>query len=332
MPDENNTQNNQSGFVQGSGFSQQSENLNSEASALQSDQSPSLVQPSQGQQNPLENSQSQSNPPSETAQKQEPFLQAANSPLQTPSSLDSTSKEGDKGQKTVLLLAILFFIFSLVGLSFYFFSGIAKGRFSLTGLFSGRKQVATPVPEPTSVAVSETLTPTPVVENLVYKDSVLSFEYPQGMSVVKKNNLWGVIDPSLKNATESGNVILEISLVSDIKKAPVDYLVDEVAKTDKKLTKSVVENLILNEKIGDYDVYSYKFADNSIIYVFKKNLQGELVKVIDFSYKLNSDLSKNLAESLIPTISFAGSSVAQSPSPSVLPSSTPSAGKFNLGE
>ncbi len=334
MPEDSGTQDKQTGFVQENGFSQQNDKLSSEVNSSQPNQPTPLSQSSETQQGFVGGVQGQSDLQPTTLQQQEPFLQKNTSVEQPTTSSDSISKVDNESQKTILFLALIFFVFSLVGLSFYLFSGITKGRFSLSSLFSGGQRFVTP--QPTAMVISETPTPQPVIENLVYADEVLSFEYPQGMSVVRKVNSWVIGEVSSKlpeNATGSANVVFEVVIIdSDAKNEPIEYLIGEITKTDKKINKSILEELISNEKIGNYNVYSYKFADSSVVYVFEENLSKRLVKVVDFSSRTSSDLKEYDAKYLISKIRFVDSSNKQSPSPSLLPSPKPTSGRFNLGE
>lgn len=252
--------------------------------------------------------------------------------FQTASSLNTKAgedvslvEEDEKNQKIIFFLSVLFFVFSLVALSFYFLPSVVEGRFKFSlGFWSiGKKQVSLPTPSP-EVSFLGTPVVVSVVEDAIYQDEILSFKYPQRLSVVRESNEWIIKDPHLEKTKDLDGTIFEISIVSSDKTTPRDYLIDEVVKKDFGLDRDIVESSIKEDVVAGWVVYSYKFADDSFVYVFEERSSKKLVKLLDFSYRLSFGVSKNLAEEIISTLSFSSSSFDQPSPSSVLMLSTPS--------
>lgn len=242
------------------------------------------------------------------------------------SSQQTEKGDGSKGQKTILLLAIMFFVFSLVGLVFYVLSGVTSGRFSLSFLNKKEQMFTTPGPSP--MLVEETPVPTSVKESSLYSDSVLSFEYPVGLTVAKAaENLW------LVKTAQSGETVVAITLASSQKMAAQDFLVNEVLKLDKKLDKASVKSLTVSSSVGNYTVYSYTLSDNSALFVFEDKAAGSFVKVSDFSNKIEEKQEENVVEKIISTFSLVKEATPTSPASPIPTAATPSATtRFNTEE
>ncbi len=221
----------------------------------------------------------------------------------------SLPESGNRDEKTVLFIALIFFIFSLVGLSFYLFSGIIQGRFSLDNLFSSKPKSTVSKSE---ITVSEAPTPTPIALS-TYTDGALSFKYPQAMSVSKQSNSWVINNPSLGEDA----VVAKIFINTLLDVSAEEYLTNKLMEQNSGLTQEAARGLVSNFAIGNREVYTSYFNDGGEIYVFEDRSKEKLVEIVYYRKNIDQAVGKYLVEdTIISSLSFSDSfSNFSSPSP-----------------